>query len=111
MGGSLRAGGEDHTINIWEMYTGTYLYTLQEHTATVQSVRFSPDGRMLASGSSDGMIKLWQTKTGACVNTLHAPRLYEGMNITDVTGLTEEQKELLKALGAIEKLNDEPAEK
>ncbi len=35
------------------------LHTLQGHTNEVQSVSFSPDGRTLASGSSDHTIKLW----------------------------------------------------
>jgi hypothetical protein len=33
---------------------------------------------------------------------LRPDRLYEGMNITGVTGLTEAQKATLKQLGAIE---------
>jgi hypothetical protein len=33
---------------------------------------------------------------------LKLPKPYDGMNITGVTGLTEEQKAALKALGAVE---------
>jgi WD40 repeat protein len=57
---------------------------------------------MLASGSQDETIKLWDVKTGECVKTLRADRLYEGMSITDVKGLTVAQKATLKALGAVE---------
>jgi hypothetical protein len=32
----------------------------------------------------------------------HAPRPYEGMNITGATGLTDAQRETLRALGAVE---------
>jgi hypothetical protein len=45
---------------------------------------------------------LWDVETGECLRTLRAERLYEGMNITGVTGLTEAQKATLKALGAVE---------
>jgi WD40 repeat protein len=37
----------------------------------VLSVAFSPDGRLLASGSwDDGTIKLWDVATGSLVRTL-----------------------------------------
>jgi hypothetical protein len=42
------------------------------------------------------------TQKGKCLNTLQAKRLYERMNITVATGLTEVQKATLKALGAVE---------
>jgi hypothetical protein len=41
--------------------------------------------------------------TGECLKTLIIPKLYEGINITGVMGLTEAQKATLKALGAIER--------
>jgi WD40 repeat protein len=36
----------------------------------VTSVAFSPDGRLLASGSYDKTIKLWDVATGSLVRTL-----------------------------------------
>jgi WD40 repeat protein len=75
---------------------------LHGHTSWVRSVAWSPDGRILASGSQDETIKLWDVKTGECLKTLRSDRLYEGMNITGVTGLTAATKATLKALGAVE---------
>src|SRR3954454_9249851 len=40
------------------------LATLQGHTEGVTSVAFSPDGKMLASGSNDETIKLWDVQAG-----------------------------------------------
>lgn len=37
-----------------------YLATLTRHTAGVNCVRWSPDGRLLASGGDDGLLLLWQ---------------------------------------------------
>ena len=37
---------------------------LRGHTDYVQSVAFSPDGKMLASGSFDRMVRLWDVSTG-----------------------------------------------
>lgn len=68
----------------------------------MRSVAWSPDGLTLASGSQDETLKLWDAKTGECLKTLRADRLYEGMNITGAIGLTEAQKATLRALGTVE---------
>jgi WD40 repeat protein len=46
------------------------VHALDGHTAAVESVAFSPDGRTLASGSQDGTIILWNVASGANVQTL-----------------------------------------
>ena len=38
--------------------------TLKGHTSWVRSIAFSPDGKTLASASSDSTIKLWDVATG-----------------------------------------------
>jgi WD40 repeat protein len=84
------------------MGTGHCFQTLQEHTATVAAVQFSPDGQILASGSDDETIRLWEVKSGTCLKVLRADRPYERLNISSATGLSEAQKATLKTLGAVE---------
>src|SRR5262245_50417989 len=40
-----------------------------EHGVAVYSVAFSPDGKMLASGSSDKTIKLWELSNGRLIRS------------------------------------------
>ncbi|MEH2205953.1 MAG: caspase family protein [Nostoc sp.] len=46
------------------------IYTLTDHSDTVNSVAISPDGQILASGSADKTIKIWNLKTGTLLETL-----------------------------------------
>ena len=45
--------------------------TLEGHERGVVSVKFSPDGKLLASASADKTIKLWDPETGELIQTLH----------------------------------------
>jgi WD40 repeat protein len=48
------------------------------HTGDVESIAFSPDSRILASGSKDKTIKLWNLEDGKVVHTLigHTDRIF-----------------------------------
>ncbi|MEZ4678394.1 MAG: WD40 repeat domain-containing protein [Caldilineaceae bacterium] len=91
------------TITFWEMTAGHQRHVLRKHRQQIKSVAFRPDGEVIASGSLDGTINLWNVQTRAHLITLHPPGPYEGMNIADVTGISEAQRAMLKALGAVER--------
>jgi len=47
-----------------DRHGGRLVVTLTGHEDRVNSVSYSSDGRLLASGSSDGTVRIWDTRTG-----------------------------------------------
>ena len=89
------------SIKIWDVDSGQCRLTLQAHNHVLWALAFSPNGQVLASGGEGNIIKLWDTQSWQCIGTLRLPSLYEGMNLTDATGLSVAQRNSLHALGAI----------
>ena len=73
----MAIGNRDGRLELWDIRTGKKLLTIREQTEkTVNfglgvsennhsiSLKFSPDGTMLASGNLDGTLQLWDTASG-----------------------------------------------
>jgi WD40 repeat protein len=63
------AEGMDRTVQLLDVATG-HLTALAGHTYPVEAAAFSPDGRTLATGSSDKTARLWDLATGQATATL-----------------------------------------
>jgi WD40 repeat protein/transcriptional regulator with XRE-family HTH domain len=99
-GQTIASGSLDQTIKLWNINSDRCIVTFVGHTNEIRSVAFNKDGKTLVSGSQDRTVRIWDVRTGECLKILRAIRLYEGMNLTGVTGLTGGQKTTLRRLGA-----------
>ncbi|MCH8922293.1 MAG: WD40 repeat domain-containing protein, partial [Planctomycetes bacterium] len=63
-----------HTTNGWvslvDVKTAKYMSYLKGHTAPVSGMAFSPDGKLLVTGSADHSVRLWNSKSGELVKVL-----------------------------------------
>ena len=66
---NLLANG-DHALHVWDIQSGKCLRALEGHSGQVNSVRISPDGRCMISGSNDMTLRVWDLETGCCMHTL-----------------------------------------
>jgi WD40 repeat protein len=62
--------GMDGTIRLLDLAAGQ-VTVLTGHTSPIETAAFSPDGRALATGSTDATIRLWDLATGQTTVTLN----------------------------------------
>lgn len=55
-------GWENLAIRIWDVSSGEQIHEFRGHTSPVQSMAFSPDSTMFATGCGNGTILVWDCK-------------------------------------------------
>ncbi len=58
-GRKRESDAEPESISVWHMETGEQIGCFTEYSGEMEKLCFSPDGRQLAAGSSDGTIWIW----------------------------------------------------
>jgi WD40 repeat protein len=66
----LATGGNDNTIILWDVNSGTMMNTLKGHTNWVIGISFSPNGHQIATASKDMTAKIWDVRSGSEVVSL-----------------------------------------
>jgi eukaryotic-like serine/threonine-protein kinase len=65
------AFADGHTVRVCDATTGKELVHVGTHPNLVNSVAYSPNGRLLASGSVDGVVNVWDAESGKQTAVFH----------------------------------------
>merc|ERR1711972_1038172 len=85
-GDFLFVGTSHQAIRLYDLQTlscFTSFVQSEHHTAGINAMRCTSDGKVMASGSSDGTIRLWDTVSNRLVNTI--PKAHSGASVTSLS--------------------------
>ena len=52
----------DGTARLWDSVTGECLHVFRDHRRPLYALKFSPDGKLIATGSGDGWMHIYRTR-------------------------------------------------
>ena len=71
----VTGGGQREPVaRVWESASGQLLRDLRGHTHSINSARFSPDGRLIVTASQDNTARVWRVADGRSIATLRGHR-------------------------------------
>ncbi|KAI8936051.1 hypothetical protein NX059_007552 [Plenodomus lindquistii] len=68
----LASGAEDGKIRIWDLHKRKSTAVLDSHVSVVRSLRYSPEEKVLVSGSRDKTLIIWDSKRWKAQRTIAA---------------------------------------
>ncbi|KAF9887949.1 hypothetical protein FE257_009471 [Aspergillus nanangensis] len=68
--GKKFATNSNDTLRVWDAETGTELTALIGHYSAIKSLAYSPDGKTIATGGSDGTVRIWDVSETAGRNVI-----------------------------------------
>jgi WD40 repeat protein len=110
---------KSHQIILWDTQNGSIKQRLIGHSKEVGAVAFSPNGKLLASGSYDKTVKIWNTETGKLEKTVQISQSVEAVSFSpdstivrsaDTAGTVQQWQiatgKLLQTLDPLERRDD-----
>jgi WD40 repeat protein len=74
--GTKLAWGEGKSVALWDVLKKQHLPALAAHNDYVLVIAFSPDGKLLASGSNDATVRIWDLNTAGVRHVLKGHEEY-----------------------------------
>ncbi len=65
----LACAGIDGYVNIFDVSTQKIMHTINAHSLATRSIVFSPDGKLVYTGSDDRHISVYDTNSGTIINS------------------------------------------
>ena len=78
---------DDYSTIVWDVQSGTRVFSTSAHTALMSAPSLSPDGRWLATIANEDFIRIWDVATGSEVCKLICHGAEAGWLVTTPEGL------------------------
>lgn len=85
------AGGE-YRLEIWDIKRGRIVKALNNNMYYTNTIAFSPDGKILATGHENGVINFWDANCFSLINSINLPERVE--NIVSVIEVVKDSGEI-----------------